>query len=227
MHGQQLRRTVIHLLGQLPALQRMWMWRSRHHALGRRHKRVQALSRQGWRVWALIAGLLLAVWGAAAGFAFWSLRKASASDNLPAIVLQAGENFVYDLARLDSGQTRFFTYPTSSSERSKLLIQRDSDGVIRTAFASCTACYAFRGEHKLDQGQFMCGGCQHSMRLGDQNERLTPDKGCVAVPVPFSVKNNKVVVRPDAIAKGLEAFSSSANGTLQKDGDPRYSRSRH
>lgn len=202
------------------------MWRSRHHVLGRRRKRVDALTRQTWRLWALIAGVLLAVWGTAAGFAFWSLRKASASDNLPAIVLQAGENFVYDLAHLQSGQTRFFTYPTSSSERSKLLVQRDSDGVIRTAFASCIACYAFRADHKLNRGEFMCGHCQQSMRLGDQNERLTPEKGCVAVPVSFSVENDKVVVRPDAIAAGLEIFSSSAKGAVQKDGDSKDSQSR-
>ena len=202
------------------------MWRSRHRALGRRRKRVEALSRQSWRVWAINAGALLAVWGTAAGFAFWSVRKASASDNLPAIALQVGEKFVYDLARLKSGQTRFFTYPTSSSERSRLLVQRDSNGVIRTAFASCTACYAFRGEHKLNQGQFMCGRCQHSMRVGDQNERLTPDKECVAVPVPFSVESNKVVVRPDAIAKGLKTFSSSVKGAVQKDGDSKDSQSR-
>jgi uncharacterized membrane protein len=202
------------------------MWRSRHQVLGRRRKRVEELSRRGWRVWAIIVGVLLAVWGTAAGFAFWSLRKASASDNLPAIVLEAGENFVYDLAQLQPGQTRFFTYPTSPSERSRLLVQRDSDGVTRTAFASCTTCYAFRAEHKLHQGQFMCGRCQHSMRLGDQNERLTPDKGCVAVPVPFSVEENKVVVRPDAIATGLQTFISSGNGTVQKDGDSKGSQSR-
>jgi uncharacterized membrane protein len=156
--------------------------------------------------------VLLAVWGTAAGFAFWSLRKASASDNLPAIVLEAGEKFVYDLAHLQPGQTRFFTYPTSASERSRLLVQRDSDGVIRAAFASCTACYAFRAEHKLHQGQFMCGRCQHSMRLGDQNERLTPDKGCVAVPVPFSVEQNKVVVRSQAITDGTKAFTNAPKG---------------
>jgi Membrane iron-sulfur containing protein FtrD-like len=202
------------------------MWRSRHHVLGRRRKRVDALSRQSWRLWALIAGVLLAVWGTAAGFAFWTLRKASASDNLPAIVLQAGENFVYDLGHLQSGQTRFFTYPTSPSERSKLLVQRDSDGVIRTAFASCIACYAFRADHKLNRGEFMCGHCQHAMRLGDQNERLTPEKSCVAVPVPFSVENNKVVVRPDAIAAGLEIFSSSAKGAVQKDRNSKDSQSR-
>ena len=202
------------------------MWRSRHRALGRRRKRVEALSRQSWRVWAINAGALLAVWGTAAGFAFWSVRKASASDNLPAIALQVGEKFVYDLARLKSGQTRFFTYPTSSSERSRLLVQRDSNGVIRTAFASCTACYAFRGEHKLNQGQFMCGRCRHSMRLGDQNERLTADKGCVGVPVTFSVVDNKVIVRPEAITEGIKAFANPTNGAVQGQGNPKGSESR-
>ena len=202
------------------------MWHSRHHVLGRRRKRVEALSRQSWRVWAIIAGALLAVWGTAAWFAISQERKERASDNLPEIVLQAGENFVYDLARLESGQTRFFTYPASSSERSRLLVQRDSNGQIRTAVASCIACYAFRGEHKLKQGQLMCGRCQHSMRVGDQNERLAPDNECVAVPVPFSVENNKVVVRPDAIAKGLETVNSSVKGAVKKDGDSKDSQSR-
>src|SRR5581483_10703792 len=105
------------------------MWRSRHQVLGRRRKRVEALTRQGWRVWALIAGFLLAVWGTAAWFVISQERKERASDNLPEIVLQAGENFVYDLAQLQPGQTRFFTYPAGPSERSRLLVQRDSDGV--------------------------------------------------------------------------------------------------
>jgi hypothetical protein len=47
------------------------------------------------------------------------------------------------------------------------------------------------------------------MRLGDQNERLTPDKGCVAVPVPFSVEENKIVVRSQAITDGTKAFTNA------------------
>lgn len=172
--------------------------------------RVEALSRQGWRVWGLIAGLLLAVWGGAAGFALWSLRKASASDNLPAIVLQAGENFVYDLARLESGQTRFFTYPINSSERSKLLVNRDSEGVVRAAFASCTTCYSFRKQHHLKEGKLICGQCQSAMRIGDRNERMTADKSCVAVPVPFSVESDKVMVRAEAITEGTKTLAATA-----------------
>ena len=202
------------------------MLRSRHRVIGRRQKRIETLSRQGWRVWAIIAGVLLAVWGTAAWFAISEERKERASDNLPEIALEAGETFVYDLARLESRQTRFFTYPTSSSERSRLLVQRDADGAIRTAFASCIACYSHRRDHKLNKGHLICGKCQSAMRIGDQNERLTSDKSCVAVPVPFSLDNNKVIVRPQVITAGLQNFSNSNKSADQRDGDSKDPQSR-
>ena len=127
---------------------------------------------------------------------------------MPEIVVEENNDFTYDLAQLKPGQTRFFTYPTSSSERSRLLVQRDADGVIRTAFASCTVCYSHRREHKLNQGRLICGRCQDPMRIGNQNERLTADKGCLAVPVPFSVENNKVRVQAKAIAEGFKGFAN-------------------
>jgi uncharacterized membrane protein len=194
--------------------------------LGRRQQRVRELSRKGWRVWGLIVGVLAVVWGAAAWVVISQERKERASDNLPEIVLQAGENFVYDLAQLQSGQTRFFTYPTSSSERSRLLVQRDSEGVIRTAFASCVACYSYRHEHKLSKGMLICGKCQSAMRIGDQKERLTPDSGCVGVPVTFSVVDNKVIVRPEAITEGIKAFANPNNAAVQGQGNPNASESR-
>jgi uncharacterized membrane protein len=202
------------------------MWRSGRRPLGRRQQRVRELSRKGWRVWGLIVGVLAAVWGAAAWFAISQEKKERASDNLPEIVLEAGQNFVYDLAQLQSGQTRFFTYPTSSSERSRLLVQRDADGAIRTAFASCIACYSHRREHKLSKGNLICGKCQSAMRIGDQHERLTADKGCVGVPVTFSVVDNKVIVRPEAITEGIKAFANPTNGAVQGQGSPKGSESR-
>lgn len=193
------------------------MWRSAQRRLVRRQQRIQELSRKSWRVWAILAGLLLVVWGGAGGFAWWSIRRASASDHLAAIALEPKQDFVYDLSKLESGQSRFFTYPASSSERAKLLLNRDSDGVVRTAFASCTTCYSFRGQHYLKQGQFICGQCQNAMRIGDQKERMTQDKGCVAVPVPFAVENNKIVVQAQAITEGAKALASAEKETTEKD----------
>jgi len=200
------------------------MWRSANRPLGRRQQRVQVLSRQAWRVWGLIVGFFVLVWGIAAWFGISETRKASASDSLPEIVVAANSDFTYDLAQLEPGQTRFFTYPTSSSERSRLLVTRDSKGVIRASFASCTVCYSDRREHRLRKGKLICGRCQSAMRLGDQNERLTADKGCVAVPVPFSVENNEVRVRARAITEGAKTLINSNNGTVQEDAASKNSR---
>jgi uncharacterized membrane protein len=169
-----------------------------------------------WRLWGIIAGSLALACGAVAWFGISDARKASASDNLPEIVLEAKDDFSYDLGQLEPGQTRFFTYPTSSSERSRLLVQRDSGGVIRTAFASCTACYSHRHEHRLSRGSLICGRCESAMRVGDQNEHITPNKGCVAVPVPFSIEQGKGMVRGYAITEGLKLFTTPNNGTAQE-----------
>lgn len=181
----------------------------RHRVLGRRQQRIRNLSRQGWRVWATIAGFFLIIWGGVAWLAVWNDRKVTASDNLPEIALAAGADLVYDLRQLAPGQTRFFTYPISSSERSRLLVTRDSQGVVRVSFATCTVCYADRREHRLKEGKLICGRCQTSMRIGDQKEKMGANNGCVAVPIDFSVVNNNIKVRAQAIAEGFSGITQA------------------
>ncbi len=191
------------------------MWHSGHRSLGRKQRRVHALSRSVWRLWLILGGSLALATGAVAWFSISEEAKATASDNLPEIALQAKDDFGYDLAQLEPGQTRFFMYP-NSSEQSRLLVQRDAKGVIRAAFASCTACYSHRREHKLIRGSLICGRCGSAMRVGNQNEHITPDKSCVAVPVPFSIDQNRVIVREQAITDGLQIFTTANNAAAQK-----------
>lgn len=182
------------------------MWRSAKRPSGRRQQRVRELSRKAWRVWTTLAGFLLVVWGGVGWIEISRERKATASDNLPEIALVAGTDFAYDLQQLQPGQTRFFTYPTSSSEHSRLLVTRDSGGLIRAAFASCTMCYSDRRKHLLRKGRLVCGKCQTVMRIGDQSEKVNAAKGCVAIPIPFTVENNKVTVRARSIMEGIKTF---------------------
>lgn len=191
------------------------MRRSANRPLGRRQQRVRTLSRQVWRVWATITGFLLVVWGGVGWIEISRERKATASDNLPEIALVAGTDFACDLQQLQPGQTRFFTYPTGSSERSRLLVARDSGGLIRAAFAPCTMCYSDRRKHRLRKGKLVCGKCQTVMRIGDQSEKVNAAKGCVAVPIPFSIENNKVTVRTRSIMEGIKTFVNSKIGAVQ------------
>ena len=184
------------------------MWHSGHRSSSRKQRRVHALSRSVGRLWLILGGSLALASGALAWFSISEEAKATASDNLPEIGLQAKDDFSYDLAELEPSQTRFFTYP-NSSEQSRLLVQRDAKGVIRTAFASCTACYSHRREHKLIRGTLICGRCGSAMRIGNQNEHITPEKSCLAVPVPFSIEQSKVIVRSQAITDGLRIFTAA------------------
>jgi hypothetical protein len=86
------------------------MLRSQSRALGRR-QRIQELSRLCIRMWGLAAGLMLVILAAAAWYGIQADRRATASDHLPEIALRDNEDVVYDLSRLDPGQTRFFTLP--------------------------------------------------------------------------------------------------------------------
>jgi len=185
------------------------------HRLGRKQQRIRELSRRGWRVWGLIAAFLLVAWGGAGWYVIWQTRKAIASDNLPEIVVEAGRDFSYDLRQLEPGQSRLFTYPTNSSERSRLLVNRDAEGVLRAAFATCTTCYSFRKQHHLKEGQLICGQCQSAMRIGDPKERMTADKSCIAAPVPFAVGNNKIIVKAGAITEGAKTLAAAAEAASE------------
>ena len=44
----------------------------------------------------------------------------------------------------------------------------------------------------------------------DRNERMTSDKGRVAVSVPFSAENNKAILRASAIMEGTKALTDAA-----------------
>jgi len=177
---------------------------------------MRALSQSMWHLWVILAGSLALAGGAMVWFSIAEETKATASDNLPEITLQGKDDFGFDLAQLKPGQTRFFTYPTNSSERSRLLIQRDAKGVIRTAFASYTACYSHRHEHKLNRGSLICGKCGSAMRVGDQNEPITAAKSCVAVPIPFSIERSKVIVLRQAITDGFEIFNTANGGAVRE-----------
>lgn len=165
-------------------------------------------------VWILLAALVLGVWLPALSYMAWRSWRDNRPDVLPRIDLTAGHNFVYDLRRLTANQTVWFTYPFSS-ERIRLALQKDSSGAIRTVVASCTACYSSRKEHEFRNGQLICGRCRHAMRLGDASEELTPAKGCVAVPVPFSADKRLLTVRAPEIEGRLRALETSKGPNRQ------------
>lgn len=176
--------------------------------VGSKHVKYGSSVRVAKGVWILLAMLVLGVWVPALSFGIWRIWSDSKPDVLPRIDLNSGHDFIYDVERLKPQQAVWFTYPVGS-ERVRLVLQRDSSGRIRTVVGSCTACYSFRDGHEFRNGQLMCARCRNAMRLGDQNETLTPAKGCIAVPVPFLADGRLLTVRAADMEERLRDLQSN------------------
>ena len=183
------------------------MIRRSYQRVGKK-QRIQTLSRQCSRLCTLLAVLGLLVFGSAAWFIVSNDRKAAAFDHLPEIALTEDSDLAYDSSQLQPHQAQFFSYPLNSSERVRLLVSRDSKGDTRAAFASCTACYRFRNQHYLKNGELICGRCEQAMRVADSNEQPT-GKACIAVPLPFLLENNKIVIHARAIRESTQIFEKT------------------
>ena len=160
-------------------------------------------------VWVLLAALVLGVWVPTFAYMGWRSWRDNRPDAFSRIDLASGHNFIYDVEKLAFPEAVWFTYPVGS-ERIRFALQRDASGTMRTVVASCMACYSLRDGHEFKNGQLICARCKHAMRLGDQGEELTPAKGCVAVPVPFSVNDKLLTVRAADMEEHLQNFQPTS-----------------
>lgn len=162
--------------------------------------------------WIILLGLVLGLWVPALSYLAWRSWRDAQPDVLSQVDLSSGHNFVYDLRRLSRDEAIWFTYPVGS-ERVRFVLHKDSSGKIRTAVASCTACYPFKDGNQWKKGHVWCARCRMAMRVGDPNEKLTPAKGCVAVPVPFSADNGLLTVRATDIEEIVRDLQSAQGST--------------
>lgn len=165
-------------------------------------------------VWLFVVLPLVVLWLPIALYVGWESWRENRVDVLPQIDLKTGHDLIYDLANLKAPAI-WVTYP-NGSERVRLALQKDSTGIVRAVFASCRACYSYRKQHEFRNGQLTCGRCQHSMRFGDPNEKLTSAKGCVAVPVPFSTDGRLLTVRATDIEAHLPDLQAATTSPKEK-----------
>lgn len=161
------------------------------------------------RVWILLLALVLGVWVPPLSYWAWQSWRDNQTDVLPSIDLALGHDFIYDQGQLKPGQAVWFTYPVGP-ERVRFALQRDSAGTVRTVVASCTVCYSSREGEEFKNGRLICARCREAMRLGDQGEKMTLAKGCVAVPVPFSADGKLLTVQAADMEERLRDLNKTS-----------------
>lgn len=160
-----------------------------------------------WLFLAVGASLLLL-----AGLALWF----NVTERSEGTALAKDSDLRLSLADLDKDDREYFTYPIDSTTMVRFLVQRDSDGTLHAAFATCRSCYGYHRPSYEREGRVMCGHCNHQMAIPDAGEEPAEKSNCALVAIPFTVENNQVVVRGQEIMGQFQRWYRPSRGQMQR-----------
>lgn len=146
-------------------------------------------------------GLMLAL-HALPSHAFTSLfggtESVTLKDNqvtLSAVDLKPGQSKHYDFK--DNGATiRFF-------------LVRDQQGVVRAALDACEVCWRAGKGYKLRNEAMLCVNCGQSFAL---NRIGQVRGGCNPHPLDFTLHQDSITIKKEALAEGLRYFPQNSGG---------------
>lgn len=128
----------------------------------------------------------------------------------PALVAQAhaGE-VIHAAAEFDDGRARFYEHRTEGGLTLRYFVLKSSDGVIRSAFDACDACWRAGKGYRQDGDEMVCQNC----RMRFPSVKVMEVKGgCNPAPLPNQVREGKVVIQVGDIVAGRSYFDFKQEG---------------
>ena len=128
----------------------------------------------------------------------WAAERGAKMDSTQAVS--------YPVELFESGRAYFFERETAEGIKIRYFVLKSSDGVVRSAFDACDACWP-AGKGYKQEGEFMvCRNC--GMRV--PSKRINEVKGgCNPVPLARQVIQDRVVIKLEDILEGRRYFDFS------------------
>jgi uncharacterized membrane protein len=128
----------------------------------------------------------------------------------PALVAQAHAGEVsHAAADFDDGQARFYEHRTEGGLVLRYFVLKSSDGVIRSAFDACDACWRAGKGYRQDGDEMVCQNC----RMRFPSVKVMEVKGgCNPAPLPNQVRDGKVVIQVSDLLSGRGYFDFRREG---------------
>lgn len=124
---------------------------------------------------------------------WFSLRKENGPPEL-----KAGSDVSLPLVRLKPGKLFLFRYHIDPYVTTQVAVQKGSDGIIRAALASCSACAT--SQNYEWSGRLICGRCRNAMKMPDPAvEPRERSEGCDLASLAYAIVGATLVVRGEAI----------------------------
>lgn len=161
-----------------------------------------------WPSLILIAGCAVLVIGALILFLGRNGDAVAPVAGVLATEAHAGE-VSHPLSDFDDGRARFFEHRADNGLTLRYFVLKSSDGVIRSAFDACDACWRAGKGYRQDGDDMVCQNC----RMRFASVRVMEVKGgCNPAPLPNRVSDARVVIRVEDILAGRGYFDFKREG---------------
>jgi uncharacterized membrane protein len=151
---------------------------------------------------AAIIPIVLAIAGG--GYLFLGNKGAvpqAAASSTP--VTSSAREVVFPVSDFADGQARYYQYTDGSGPTVRYYVVKASDGVLRTAYDACDACWPEGKGYKQAGEAMICQNCQRSfeiLRIGEVHG------GCNPAPLTSRVQDGKLVIETKDILAGRRYF---------------------
>jgi uncharacterized membrane protein len=116
---------------------------------------------------------------------------------IPTKVLFRGEDVMLTVGELRPNLPRVFAIPLQSGHMTEFFVDAGTGDRVTVAFASCRKCY--RAGHYRQGGYILCNQCKELMERAASGQRISPEKDCTQVPIPFEVSGDHLTVRASSV----------------------------
>jgi len=120
-----------------------------------------------------------------------------------------GGEVSYPANQFEDGKARFFEYATEDGIKIRYFVLKSSDGVIRSAFDACDACWRAGKGYAQDGDEMVCRNCQQRF---PSIKVMEVKGGCNPAPLRNDVRGGQVVIQVADIAAGRQYFDLKKGG---------------
>lgn len=101
------------------------------------------------------------------------------------------------------GQARYYRYTVAAGREIRFFVIQTSDGVVRTAFDGCDACYRDRRGYRQAGGAMVCNSCGRTFPSAGIG---VVRGGCNPSPLERVVESGQVLLKASDLARGAAYF---------------------
>ena len=119
------------------------------------------------------------------------------------LLQEEGGSVRIDIAAMEAGSCRFYSYPSRSGRIVNIIVYVDSAGTPGVTLDACRTCYRWRLGYRVEGDRVACAKCNVTFPLDGLRDGTA---SCVPIRVPASFEGKTVTIPASALEEGARYF---------------------